>query len=112
MSLSSLKDNQDSTPRLTNFLASSTLDERIESALEEFDRQLAGQQAFVNRFGIISPAILLHEGMATLAGNGVIRYQRFQDQVSDFHRQWKQFFAPRILEGIAITATDFTQMPS
>jgi len=93
------------------FLADQQLDDEIEDALAAFDAQLAGQQAIVDRFGVLSPAIVIHEGMATAAGNGTRRYQRFQQQVTAFHGEWKRFFGPRILGGIAIMEDDFARMP-
>lgn len=94
------------------FVAGQRLDEQIETALLEFDARLAGQQRLVDQLAVFSPAILVHEGMASIAGNGTGRFQRFQAQVTAFHRAWKQFFEPRILEGIAITEADFARMPS
>jgi ABC-2 type transport system permease protein len=49
--------------------------------------------------------------MSELAGNGISRYRHFQDQVETFHATWRQFFEPRIMEGIAITEADFAKMP-
>lgn len=93
------------------FLAGQSLDAKVETALAEFETRLADQQSIVDRFGVFSPAILVHEGMTAIAGNGTARYQRFQDQVTAFHREWKQFFEPRILAGIAVTEADFARMP-
>jgi ABC-2 type transport system permease protein len=92
-------------------LTSRELDVRLESALEAFDTQLAGQQAIVDRFGVLSPAIVVHEGLCALAGNGTRRYQQFQDQVTTFHAEWRRFFEPRIAEGIAITEADLAALP-
>ena len=92
-------------------LTSRELDVRLESALEAFDTQLAGQQAIVDRFGVPSPAILVHEGLCALAGTGTRRYHEFQQQVTAFHAEWRGFFEPRIMEGIAITEADFAALP-
>jgi ABC-2 type transport system permease protein len=92
-------------------LTSRELDARLESALEAFDTQLAGQQAIVDRFGVLSPAIVVHEGLCALAGTGTRRYQQFQDQVTAFHAEWRRFFEPRIAEGIAITEADIGTLP-
>jgi ABC-2 type transport system permease protein len=94
------------------FVAGQRLDQQIEAALSEFDARLAGQQRLVDRLAVLSPAILVHEGMASIAGNGAQRFLRFQDQVTAFHKAWKQFFEPRILEGVAITEADFARLPS
>jgi len=93
------------------FLASSELDARIEAKLEAFDGQLLGQQVFVERWGLLSPAVLVHEGMAALAGNGTRRYQRFQARVTAFHAEWRRFFGPRINQGLAIGEADLQALP-
>ena len=93
------------------YLLQRDVDTAIQPVLNQFDAQLAGQQALVERFGFLSPAIVTHEGMAALAGNGSRRYLQFQSQVSDFHALWKQFFEPRMLTGTAIVKADFERMP-
>ncbi|MCW5620159.1 MAG: DUF3526 domain-containing protein [Burkholderiales bacterium] len=93
------------------FLMARQMDAEIQAALDRFDEQLAKQQRLVNRYGFASPAILMHEGMTVLAGTGVSRYQHFQEQVQAFHGQWREYFEPRIIEGIAITEADFETMP-
>jgi ABC-2 type transport system permease protein len=92
-------------------LTSRELDVRLEKALEAFETQLAGQQAIVDRFGVLSPAIVVHEGLAALAGNGTRRYQQFRDQVTAFHAEWRRFFETRITEGLAITEEDLATLP-
>jgi ABC-2 type transport system permease protein len=93
------------------FSASRELDAQLERRLLSFDAQLAGQQAIVDRLGALSPAIVVHEGLAALAGNGTQRYQQFQAQVTTFHDRWRQFFEPRIREGRAITDADLAVLP-
>ncbi len=93
------------------FLDGKNMDDKIEKVLDRFDAQLAGQQRLVDRYGMISPAILAHEGMATLAGNGSNRYMEFQREVKTYHERWKAYFEPRILNGIAINEADFVSMP-
>jgi len=93
------------------FRASHELDSRLELALAAFDTQLAGQQAIVDRLGVLSPAIVVHEALAALAGNGTSRYQQFQFQVAAFHAEWRRFFQPRISEGLAITEADLDVLP-
>jgi ABC-2 type transport system permease protein len=93
------------------YLVGRDVDERIQNLLDQFDVRLVGQQALVDRYGAFSPAIVMHEGMAALAGNGSKRYRSFHKQVDTFHRSWKDFFEPRILSGTAMTARDFDVMP-
>jgi ABC-2 type transport system permease protein len=93
------------------YLLHKDTDTAIQSVLDRFDEQLAGQQALVERYSVLSPAIVAHEGMAALAGNGSRRYLSFQQQMSEFHVEWKQYFAPRMLNGTAMTEADFESLP-
>jgi ABC-2 type transport system permease protein len=97
--------------RLGHFYLQKDVDKEIQAMLDRFSTQLAGQQALVDRFGLISPAIIAAESTAALAGNGSQRNLHFQNQVDQFHQQWKLFFESRIINGIAITEADLKQMP-
>jgi ABC-2 type transport system permease protein len=97
--------------RLGHFYLQKDVDAEIQTVLDRFATQLAQQQALVDRFGMMSPAIVVAESTAALAGNGSARHLHFQDQVDRFHQQWKLFFEPRIINGIAITEEDLAQMP-
>jgi ABC-2 type transport system permease protein len=94
------------------FMLQRDVEADIQKLLDRFDAQLEGQQSLVDRWGVISPAIIVHEGLAALAGNGSQRYLHFQRQVATFHTAWKQFFEPRILEGKSMTEADFAAMPT
>jgi len=93
------------------FLHDQALDAELDTMLDRFDVQLERQQRLVDRWGFISPAITVHEGMAALAGNGAQRYVEFQRQVKAYHEKWKAWFSPRILEGRAIAPNDVAQLP-
>ena len=94
------------------FLLQQEVDRQLDAELDAFERQMAAQQSLVDRFGVVSPAVVVYEGMAALGGNGSARFLRFQEQVDDFHRRWTTFFEPRILDGIAIVEADFARMPA
>src|SRR3546814_15046885 len=93
------------------YLMEEYVDERLAGLLARFDRQLAAQQALVDRFSFISPAIVANEGMASLAGNGTRRYERFKQQVIGYHKDWRRYFVPRVRNGIAIVEADFARFP-
>ena len=95
-----------------HYLIQRDVDTEIETVLDRFDAQLAGQQRLVDRYGVLSPAIIVYEGMTALAGTGSKRYASFQQQVDDFHALWKAYFDPRVMNGIAITEDDFARMPT
>lgn len=100
-----------SRPRAA-FMLQRDVEADIQKLLDRFDAQLEGQQALVDRWGFVSPAIIVHEGLAAIAGNSSQRYLHFQRQVATFHAAWKQFFEPKILEGKAMTEADFAAMPA
>ena len=93
------------------YLLQRDVDNEIQPVLDAFDKQLAGQQALVERFSFVSPAITAHEGMSALAGNGSRRCLAFQSQVTQYHSLWKQYFEPRMMTDTAIVAADFDHMP-
>lgn len=93
------------------FLAKRDVDESIEKLLMRFDRQVLAQQQLIDRFGFLSPAIVAHEGMASIAGNGSRRHLAFKDQVDRFHGDWRRYFWPRIADSHAMTVQDVESMP-
>ena len=97
--------------RKAQYLVGRDTDREIESLLVQFDAQLAGQQALVDRWSWLSPALVAHESLTTLAGTGSQRYLAFRQAVGQFHAQWKAFFEPRLLDGTAMTEADLQQMP-
>jgi ABC-2 type transport system permease protein len=99
-------------PRLRAFyLADRDVDRDLDALLGEFELRLDSQQALVGRYGFLSPAVSVYEGMTTLAGTGSRRHQHFQRLIEEFHRDWKAFFEPKILEGIAISESDLERVP-
>ncbi len=102
----------DVAPRMrAYYLMEEFVDQRLAEVLARFDRQIAAQQVLVDRFSFISPAIVANEGMASLAGNGTRRYERFKQQVIAYHENWREYFVPRVRDGIAIVEADFARFP-
>lgn len=97
--------------RRAQYLLGRDTDREIEALIDRFDAQLAGQQALVDRWSWLSPAIVANEALAALAGTGSDRYLRFRQQVARYHTQWKAFFEPRLLEGRAISEDDLRALP-
>jgi ABC-2 type transport system permease protein len=94
-----------------HYLMDRDVDAKIEVVLDKFDAQLAGQQQLVDRYGLLSPAITMYEGMTALAGTGSKRYLHFKNQVDAFHQEWKTFFQPKMDQGLAITEADLNSLP-
>ena len=97
--------------RRAQYLVGRDTDREIEMLLDRFDAQLAAQQALVDRWSWLSPAIVANESLTTLAGTGSNRYLRFRKQVGRYHAEWKAFFEPRLLQGLAMTEADLRALP-
>jgi ABC-2 type transport system permease protein len=93
------------------YLISRDTDREIEGLLQQFDTQLTGQQALVDRWCWLSPAIVANEALTSLAGNGSQRYLHFKQLVGRFHTDWKAFFEPRLLAGMAMSVDDLQHLP-
>ncbi|WP_395351189.1 ABC transporter permease subunit [Variovorax sp. UC122_21] len=97
---------------LANYRIEREIDEAIAPELERFERQHAGQQRLLERFGALSPAAVAYEGMTGLAGTGARRHAQFVAQTVGFHLAWKHFFFPRIEERSALMPADFDRIPA
>ncbi len=97
--------------RKAHLLIAREVDAELDTLLAAFEKQLLTQQQFIERFSLISPAAVIHEGMSALAGTGSRRYTQFTQQVSAYHMDWKAFFEARILNGVAMTEPDFARLP-
>ena len=94
------------------YLLEKEVDRALEGLLDAFNLQLAGQERLVNRYGALSPAVVTYQGLTLLAGTGVRRHLHFQRQIDAFHRAWRDFFEPKILNGIAVSEADLDRMPA
>ncbi|MCC5793572.1 MAG: DUF3526 domain-containing protein, partial [Chromatiales bacterium] len=72
----------------------------------DFERQREARLESLRWLRFLSPAILAAEGLAEAAGTGDGRYQHFDRQAADFHRQWRAFFEPQVLSGAPFSAHD------
>ncbi|MCM5680651.1 DUF3526 domain-containing protein [Schlegelella sp. S2-27] len=97
--------------RRAHYLMGRDTDREIEALLARFDEQLNRQQDLVERWSWWSPAVVTYEALGNLAGTGSKRYLHFKQQVESYHAQWRAFFEPKVLDGLAMTESDFSQLP-
>jgi ABC-2 type transport system permease protein len=97
--------------RRAHFMMARDVDRSVDQLLAEFETQRQAQQQWVDRLAWVSPAIVVSEAMARIAGTDGPRYAQLQAGVSKFHERWRAWFEPRVLEGIAIQRQDFEAMP-
>jgi ABC-2 type transport system permease protein len=84
---------------------------QIQPVLSRFDEPLARQQALVDRYSYLSPAILMQAALNDIAGTGAARYRHFKQQVEQYHQTWQQFFFPKAFQKVVLTASDYERMP-
>jgi ABC-2 type transport system permease protein len=80
--------------------------------LDLFNTQTAAQRRLVDRFRVMSPAVLTYNALVALAGTSDERYRDFVRQVQAYHETWRAFFIARILGQQPMRATDFDQIPA
>jgi ABC-2 type transport system permease protein len=95
-----------------NIAVQSETEKLIQPVLEHFDQQVAGQQALVDRFRFLSPAIVTQAALNDLAGTGVARYRHFLTLVENFHQQWQAYFYPRIVQKAQFQPADYDRFPA
>jgi ABC-2 type transport system permease protein len=93
------------------FLEGRDIDRALDELIIRFDQQLAAQQRLVNALSFVSPAVLVYEGITSVAGNGTHRFAAFKQQVESFHNDWRAYFNPRIAAGAAMTQGDLESLP-
>ncbi|MEO1268058.1 MAG: DUF3526 domain-containing protein [Myxococcota bacterium] len=82
------------------------MEQALDGVLDRFDQQLRRQQTMVRWLQVLSPSVVLREGLAELAGDSVERHQYFKAQAKHYHDGWQSFFYDRITRSEPITAAD------
>jgi ABC-2 type transport system permease protein len=93
------------------FAAQDIIKKRMQPLIEEYDGQLDRQQQWVQRLRLLSPALLLQDGLQEIAGTASRHYRDYRRQVIDFAGQWRAFFLPMIFKDEKIDDTVLTQLP-
>lgn len=87
----------------------------IEKALlplyEQFSLQISRQQALVQRFQYLSPAIMMQLALNEISGTSAERYQDFIRQARQFKAEWNGFFAERFLKRDPLRPADYDSFP-
>ncbi len=79
--------------------------------LDHFDDQITRQQAFTDRFRILSPAILTQLALNDISGTGIARYRHFVAGADQFLTAWKNYFFPRIFRRVNIAPAEVANLP-
>jgi ABC-2 type transport system permease protein len=97
---------------LTLALANNAAVEKaVRPLYDRFETQREAQQRLVDRFQLLSPAIMMQRILAEASGTGDGRYAHFMRQVFTFHDTWKTFFTAKFLKREPLTLAAFDAIP-
>lgn len=95
---------------MNRMIVAEEVERRVQPVLDRYEEQLAAQQALVDRFRFLSPAVVTLEALNDIAGTGAARHRHFTSQVADFHEQWRALLHGYIREGVAVL--DYGELPA
>jgi ABC-2 type transport system permease protein len=82
-----------------NIAATREVEARLRPVQARFDEQLARQQALVDRFQWLSPAVLAQQGFVEVAGAGWARHRWFLQLAEAYSDALRAYFNPLVLSG-------------
>jgi ABC-2 type transport system permease protein len=115
-----LEDHPELAPESTNqsnfnivgFAVQDEIEKKMQPVLDQFDVQLSNQQALLDRYRYLSPAIVTQSALNDLAGTSAHRYQHFLGLADKFHAEWRAWFTPRTINAVKLTPNDVEALPS
>ncbi len=82
-----------------NIVATEQVEAGLRPVQARFDAQLAHQQALVDRWQWLSPALLAQQAFVELSGAGWSRHRSFLEQVEGYSTALRAYFNPLVLSG-------------
>jgi len=105
----------DFDPTVRDFLfytaVQGALQDTLAPLLASYDRALAAQERLARVASVLTPAALLQDALATVAGTDAARHARFLAQVRAFHEAHRAYFIPRAYAKQPLTIADYDRMP-
>ncbi len=93
------------------FASQDVVKERMQPLLEEYDGQLNRQQQWVSQLRVLSPAVLMQDGLQNISGTASSHYRDYRQQVIAFAEGWREFFLPLIFKDKKVDAEIVAQLP-
>jgi ABC-2 type transport system permease protein len=97
---------------ITRLAVDEEIERSVRPVVDRYDLQLKRQQTLVDRFRILSPAIIAQDALNDIAGTGLARHRHFVAQVERFHTSWRNHFLPLIVNKTKLTASDYDSIPT
>jgi ABC-2 type transport system permease protein len=96
---------------VTQLAIDDEIERTVRPVVERYDLQLARQQSVVDRFRLLSPAIVVQDALNDVAGTGSPRYRRFLGMVEHYHHEWQARFASMIVSRQKLTPDVYDALP-
>lgn len=96
---------------LEYFATMDVLKQAVNPVLNEYNEAIAKQQAWVDKLGNLSPAIVLQSGLNEHAGTSPAHYASYREQVIQFASTWKGYFMPRMFRNETMKPEDLSGLP-
>lgn len=96
---------------LEYFATIDVLKQAVSPVLNEYNEAIAKQQAWVDKLGNLSPAIVLQSGLNEQAGTSPAHYASYREQVIQFASTWKGYFMPRMFRNETMKPEDLPGLP-
>ncbi len=93
------------------FASQDVIKEQMQPLLEQYDGQLKRQQQWVYQLRVLSPAILMQDGLQKISGTASWYYRDYRQQVISFAEQWREFFLPLIFKDEKVDSEILAQLP-
>jgi ABC-2 type transport system permease protein len=96
---------------VTQLAVNEEIERQVRPVVDRYDVQLSRQQALVDRFRLLSPAIVAQDALNDVAGTGSARYRHFVSLVEDYHQGWQTLFAAMIVGKQRVTPAVYDALP-
>jgi ABC-2 type transport system permease protein len=96
---------------ITRLAIDDAVEDRVRPIVERYDVQLERQQRTVDRFRLLSPAIVAQDALNDVAGTGAARYRHFVSRVEDYHAAWRALFTGMIVRKERLSQETYDRLP-
>ena len=88
------------------------VEKAVRPLYDRFQAQLNRQEALVQRFQFISPAIMMQLALHEISGTSANRYEHFLGQAYDFQSRWSEYFTVKFLQRYPLRPADYDEFPT
>lgn len=96
---------------ITRYSVEATVNDKMQIFEKQFEKQLKKQEAFIDNYRFISPAIIMQKMVEHISGNGKERYIEFENQFHHFREEYKLFFTKRIFSNPTFKSNEYDLIP-